>query len=146
MLQAWDPRPRGLRTFNLVSSCCPRPHDSLFQRVLIRVLEDCENNQVLIRTYLKWGFQRIYSYSFQISNSHVLMRTGYEDFIGSVVLVYQGGAIIKDCENNQVLMRTSFMRTSLKWGFYHEGLMCCYFLQTYDPKNIARRAQAIRCD
>ncbi len=50
-------RPRGPRTANLVSSCCPHPRGTLFHNVLVLVLKD------------KW-------------NSCVLMRTTYEDFIG----------------------------------------------------------------
>ncbi len=46
-LQAWDPRPRGPRTANLVSSRCPRRHGTLFHHVLI--LEDRSNSSVLMR-------------------------------------------------------------------------------------------------
>ena len=88
--QAWDPRPRGPRTANLVSSCCPCPRDTLFHWVL--VLEDRWNSCVLMRTAYEdiinlviLGFffklSEIAMFSWDHSH-HILMRTSHEDFGG----------------------------------------------------------------
>ncbi len=63
------PHPRGLRTANMVSSCCSHPCGTLFYHVPVLVLEDK-------------------------SNSCVLMRTACEDFIDLVIFSLLGNQMV----------------------------------------------------